>query len=281
MKRIISLFASLLAAGTVLSAQEYESISDVLVEYGKLEGFTCEVAEGDDVSLYFLFHDNVPEFLDEATLPQTTRLVHFFPSGDVYEDDADSFVQDFSNTLEYAGYQLFSQSDVCYEFIRSEESLVYEYVIYDLSGEDSVHIWVLLGDYDISSFIAGGDVASILFAYMSFDGFSINVVEGHENLETFVQDQFDLYGTSFGDRYISMTMYYDDGSFERDQFLTELNEALEVSYEQYGQTPDGGMYFCKSDETTLFQLVYIIWEDNELHIHLVEGELPLEQFVVG
>ncbi|MBR4134320.1 MAG: hypothetical protein IKU04_07345 [Bacteroidales bacterium] len=129
MKRILSLFASLLAAGIVLSAQEYESVVDVLEDYGKLENFTCEVAEGDAVAEYFLFHEYVPEFLDEATLPLTHKLVHFYVSGTLYEDDADSFAMDFGGTIDNQGYFLLHDSELSYEFIRNEADYVYEYVI--------------------------------------------------------------------------------------------------------------------------------------------------------
>ena len=41
------------------------------------------------------------------------------------------------------------------------------------------------------------------------------------------------------------------------------------------------MYFCKSTEDTLYELVYIIWDDGILYIYVADGELPMDQFVVG
>lgn len=281
MKRILSLFASLLAAGTVLSAQEYDSVVDVLVDYGKLEDFTCEVAEGDGVAEYFLFHEYVPEFLDEATLPLTHKLVHFFVSGTLYEDDADSFAQDFGGTLDSKGYFLLHDSELAYEFIRNEADYVYEYVIYDLSTpDDYVHIWVLCGDYNMDMFSSGEDVVSILFEFMDYEEFHITMWDDREAVDALVAERFDLYDTHFGDNFIQYTMVYGD-SDTNGRFLTRLNEALEAGYEQYGQTEDGGMYFCKSTEDTLYQLVYIIWDDEILYIYVADGELPMDQFVVG
>ncbi|MDT3366570.1 MAG: hypothetical protein LIQ26_04785 [Bacteroidota bacterium] len=281
MKRILSLFASLLAAGTVLSAQEYESVADVLIDYGKLEDFTCEVAEGDEVPVYFLFHDYVPEFLNEDTLPRTHKLVHFFVSGTLYEDDADSFAMDFGGTIDQQGYFLLHDSELAYEFIRNEADYVYEYVLYDLSTtDDSVHIWVLCGDYSMDMFPTGEDVVSILFEYMDYDQFYITMWDDREAVDALVAERFDLFDTHFGDNFIQYTMVYDDSDV-CGRFLERLNDALDSDYEQYGQTDDGAMYFCKSDENFLYQLVYIYWDDEMLHIYVADGELPMDQFVVG
>lgn len=281
MKRILSLFASLLAAGSVLSAQEYESVADVLIEYGKLEDFTCEVAEGDEVPVYFLFHDYVPEFLNEDTLPRTHKLVHFFVSGTLYEDDADSFAMDFGGTIDQQGYFLLHDSELAYEFIRNEADYVYEYVLYDLSTtDDSVHIWVLCGDYSMDMFPTGEDVVSILFEYMDYDQFYITMWDDREAVDALVAERFDLFDTHFGDNFIQYTMVYDDSDV-CGRFLERLNDALDSDYEQYGQTDDGAMYFCKSDESSLYQLVYIYWDDEMLHIYVADGELPMDQFVVG
>ena len=281
MKRILSLFASLLAAGTVLSAQEYESVADVLIDYGKLEDFTCEVAEGDEVPVYFLFHDDVPEFLNEDTLPRTHKLVHFYVSGTLYEDDADSFAMDFGGTIDQQGYFLLHDSELAYEFIRNEADYVYEYVLYDLSTtDDSVHIWVLCGDYSMDMFPTGEDVVSILFEYMDYDQFYITMWDDREAVDALVAERFDLFDTHFGDNFIQYTMVYDDSDV-CGRFLERLNDALDSDYEQYGQTDDGAMYFCKSDESFLYQLVYIYWDDEMLHIYVADGELPMDQFVVG
>ena len=282
MKRILSLFASLLAAGTVLSAQEYESIADVLEDYGKTESFVCEVAEGDAVAEYFLFHDYVPEFLDEVTLPLTRKLIHFYPSEKVYEDDGDWFAEAFNATIESCGYFLLHESELDYTFIRMEMEYVYEYILFEyLPEEDTIHIWALLGDYSLDMFSQeGGDIVELMYDFADKENFDMTLFDDRAIIDAFVREQFDLYDVRFGDNLFVYTMHYADTD-EQHRFLSRLNDILDASYEQYGQTEDGGMYYSKSDEDSLYQMVFIYWTDNVLHINLVDGELPMEKFVVG
>ena len=282
MKRLLTLLVAAAAFGTGLRAQEPESVTELLVNYGATDYFTCEIAEGDGVAEYFLFHDDVPEFLDDATLPRTHKIVHFVPNGNETEEVVEQFITDFAAMVQ-SKYDLFYESETVYAFIRCEGNLVYEYVIYDASQSDpGVHIWVLQGDYDIDMFVSEQPTLSgLLYDFADSEGFYVQLVSDRETIAQYSREVFDLSDVIFGDNLILFSMEMDSMNEDVPVFLERLNDILDRSYTQYGQTEEGGRYYMMADENSLYETVFIFLNEQMLLIQVLEGEMPLDNFVVG